>query len=188
MALGAAWLATVRQAPDDFAVGLLVLFAFTLITVIDLEHRLILHMVSLPTALFLALVGGLDPARGWGKTLLGGAAGFASFLVLYLLGQAFARWMGQRRGQAIEEEPFGFGDVMLAGVIGLLVGWPGVWLALFVGIMLAGAFSALFLLGRIVRRRYTPFVPIPYGPFLAAGALLVYFGAPLLAARMIAAG
>jgi leader peptidase (prepilin peptidase)/N-methyltransferase len=75
---------------------------------------------------------------------------------------------------------------MLAGVIGLLVGWPGVWLALFAGIMLAGFFSAAFISTRMIRGRYTPFTPIPYGPFMVLGALMVYFGVPLLAAGLAA--
>jgi leader peptidase (prepilin peptidase)/N-methyltransferase len=154
----------------------LVTFLFLLIVVIDLEHRLIPHAITLPAAILIGAVGVLDPARGAVKTLAGGAAGFALVYLLYLLGGLFGRLISRLRGRALEEIPFGFGDVTLAGVIGLAVGWPGVIVALFIGILAAGLFSAAFLLIMLARRRYTAFIPIPYGPFLVLGAAIVYFG------------
>ncbi len=71
---------------------------------------------------------------------------------------------------------FGFGDVTLAGLIGLVVGWPAVVLALLVGILAAGVFSLGYLLVMLARRRYTAFTAIPYGPFLILGASLVFYG------------
>ena len=102
--------------------------------------------------------------------------GFGSFLLLYYLGQVFANFMARRRGEAIDEVAFGFGDVTLAGVVGLTVGWPGVIIALVLGILAAGFFSFIFILGMLIRRQYNPFMPIPYGPFLILGNLFVYFG------------
>jgi leader peptidase (prepilin peptidase)/N-methyltransferase len=155
---------------------LFVLFVFALITVIDIEHRLILHVVSGPAALVIGLMRSLDSNQGPTKTLLGGLAGFGSFLLLYFLGQLFAIGMSKLRGSEIEEVAFGFGDVTLAGLIGLTVGWTGVIVALVLGVLLAGVFSLLFIIARLFRRRYTPFMPIPYGPFLILGAMLVYYG------------
>jgi prepilin signal peptidase PulO-like enzyme (type II secretory pathway) len=151
-------------------------FVFLLIAVIDIEHRLIPHIVIFPAALALGLMQALDPARGPVKTLLGGLAGAGSFLLLYLLGEAFARLLARVRGRALDEVAFGFGDVTLAGLIGLVVGWPAVVLALLVGILAAGLFSLGYLLVMLTRRRYTAFTPIPYGPFLILGACLVYYG------------
>src|SRR3990172_2869136 len=62
--------------------------------------------------------------RGPVKVLLGGAAGFLILWLMYLLGLAFSRWMSRRRGTPLEEVAFGFGDVMLGGLIGLVVGRP----------------------------------------------------------------
>jgi prepilin signal peptidase PulO-like enzyme (type II secretory pathway) len=61
-------------------------------------------------------------------------------------------------------------------VIGLVVGWPGVVLALFIGVLVAGAFSLTVMLVQLARRRYSPYLPFPYGPFLVLGGLLVYLG------------
>ena len=156
--------------------ALLVGFTFLLITVIDLEHRLILHVVVLPAAIILGTIGILDPARGALKTLGGGLAGAGSFYLLFLLGEAFARAIARARQKPLDEVAFGFGDVTLAGLIGLIVGWPAVVLALLLGILTAGVFSLGHVLVMLLRRRYSAFTPIAYGPFLILGASLVYFG------------
>lgn len=176
LGIGAVVLAIGMPDPIPYLVHLLVLTIFILITVIDIEHRLILHIVSGPAALIIALIGILDPTRGLEKTLIGGLAGFGSFLLLYYLGQVFANFMSRQRGETIDEVAFGFGDVTLAGVIGLTVGWPGVIIALVLGILAAGFFSLIFIISMLIRRQYNPFMPIPYGPFLILGSLFVYFG------------
>ncbi|MGH2625045.1 MAG: prepilin peptidase [Anaerolineales bacterium] len=175
LAGGFLWLEA-GHAPGRALVSALVLSVFVLFAVIDIEHRLVLHVVSLPAAAVMALVGVLDPARGPAKTLLGGAAGAAIVFLMYLGGIGFSRLMARWRGEELEEVAFGFGDVTLAAVVGLVVGWPGVIPALVVGVLSAGAYSALFLLASLLRRRYVAFTPIPYGPFLILGALTVYFG------------
>ncbi len=178
--LGAAawttWLYAIDPAPGVFLPSLLLSMIFLLILITDFEHRLILHAVTLPAAILIGLIGVLDPSRGPSKTLVGGAVGFGAVLVLYLFGGLFGRLMGQMRGQSVDEVAFGFGDVTLAGVIGLAVGWPGVVLAVFIGILAGGLFSLAYLIAMLIRRRYQAFIPIPYSPFLILGALVVYLG------------
>jgi len=148
-----------------------------LVIVIDLEHRLILHVVTGPAAVAMALLGSLDASRGPVKTLTGGAVGFLVVLGLFLLGGLFARLIFRVRRQALDEVAFGFGDVTLAGVIGLAVGFPGIVVALTIGVLAGGVFSLGFLLFMIARGRYVAFMPIPYSPFLVLGALVVFVGA-----------
>ncbi len=69
---------------------------------------------------------------------------------------------------------------MLSGLIGLVVGWPRIVVALFVGIVVAGIFSLVFILVMLIRRRYTPLQALPYGPFLILGASLVYYAPDLV--------
>ncbi|NIM93703.1 MAG: hypothetical protein GTO18_08330 [Anaerolineales bacterium] len=161
--------------PLVFVIDLFVVFVYTLIIVTDIEHRLILHVVTFPSAIIIGLVGSLDLSKGPGKTLLGGLVGFGGFLLLYFMGGFFASLMGRLRGRPVEEIAFGFGDVTLAGLIGLTVGFPGVIVALVIGILLAGLFSLLYILSSLLLRRYNPFMPIPYGPFLVLGCLFIYF-------------
>lgn len=157
-----------------------ILSLYGLIAVIDIEHRLILHMVSIPTIVLIALLRGLDPAFGWSKTAWGGAAGLGFMLMFYFAGELFSRWMARRRGVPIDEVAFGFGDVLLGCAVGLDVGWPGVVIALFAGIFAAGLYSLALILVRVVRRDYKAFLAIPYGPFLIFGAVWLQYGGKTL--------
>jgi len=146
-----------------------------LIIVIDVEHKLILHVVTFPAAILFIVLGQLNPQMSLGRILLGGAVGFGLFLLLYLLGGIFARNVSGGQDRADDEIALGFGDVTLATIIGLAVGFPGVIEALLRGILAAGLFSIAYLIFMKMRRRYNAFTPIPYGPFLILGAWWVYF-------------
>ncbi len=142
-----------------------------LLFVIDLEHRLILHATTLP-AMALAILGSFFLERddySWRLALLGGATGFLLVWGMYLLGRLFARLVERMRGQKLQEVAFGFGDVMLTTFIGLVVGFPNVIFGLLAGVLLAGVGGAVFWLFKaVVRRDYSLFTAMPYGPFLIA--------------------
>jgi len=106
-----------------FAISLCLLVYFGIVTIIDIEHKLILNITSLVGA-FLGFGVGVY-LHGLVSTLLGGIAGFLAMLSLYLIGFGFMRIMGRWRGQKVEEEALGFGDVNLCGIIGLILGGPG---------------------------------------------------------------
>ncbi len=69
--------------------------------------------------------------------------------------------------------PMGYGDVKLAGVIGLYLGWLGIPVV-FAGILLGTILAALAAVGivvvRSVRRQPWRRTEIPYGPYLLLGA------------------
>lgn len=154
--------------------GILWLTLFGLIVVIDLEHRLILHPVSLTGAVLGIIFGSIN--HGFLNTILGGAAGFGIMLVFYMLGNLFIRLLSRTRGEEIDEVALGFGDVNLAGVIGLMLGWPGVIGGIFLAIILGGVVSGLFLVIQLFRKKYQAFQALPYGPFLILSVvLLLYF-------------
>jgi len=142
-------------------------FALVLVQVIffDFEHRLILDRVMFPSMVLAALVSlsplasmslGLWQQSWWVGIAMGVAAG-ALFLVLALAGQAI-----------FKAEALGFGDVKLAAFMGLLLGWPYTFTAVFYGVLIAGLVS----IGVIVWRRSMKGT-IAYGPYLAAGALIL---------------
>jgi leader peptidase (prepilin peptidase)/N-methyltransferase len=158
-----------------FLAAAVILTLFLLIAIIDIEHRLILWIVIYPSAVIVALLGMLSPERGVAKTLLGGAVGYGLIGGLYLLGKVFSRAAALWRGQPLEEVAFGRGDVNLAGVVGLAVGWSGILFALLVAIFSAGMFALGYLIVQRARGRYAAFTPIPYGPFLVLGGLILYF-------------
>lgn len=182
MAAGFAYLW--RWASEDWARFLaagVIVAIFVLITVIDIEHRLILWRIVWVSALILLVLGVISPERGWQKTLLGGAVGYGLVFGMYLMAELYSLASARLRGQPLEEIAFGGGDVNLAGLIGLAVGWSGVLFALFIGVAAAGAFSLGAVAVQLARRRYDPHMPFPYGPFLVLGALVMYLhGAQLV--------
>ena len=158
--------------------GVLWLTFFGLVAVIDLEHRLILHLVSLVGGLMAVIFGSFY--HGLLDTVLGGAAGFGGMLILYFFGGLFTRQLSRIRGEEIEEVALGFGDVNLAGIIGLLLGWPGVIAGLILGILIGGLGSGIFLIIKATTGSYRAFQALPYGPFLILGVVYLFYLAPYL--------
>jgi prepilin signal peptidase PulO-like enzyme (type II secretory pathway) len=140
-----------------------------LITVIDVEHRLILFVVIIPSCLFALLVALVSPEEGksFSDYLIGGAAGFAVFFLMFLGGVVFTVLS---RHQAVA---FGFGDVMLA-TLSLILGWRGLIPAIFITVFAGAAGALVYILGRMVmRQRYRWFTPLPYGPYIVMGTIVV---------------
>jgi leader peptidase (prepilin peptidase)/N-methyltransferase len=168
-------------------IALLVLYTlystlFVLILVIDLEHKLILNVVILP-AWAVALLGSFfHPQPNFTVlALLGFAVGFGLLYLIYLLGELFVKIMSRARGKPLHAVAFGFGDVRLGGLIGLVLGVPHVFQALFLAILLGGLGGMLYwFISALILRRYSLFTAIPYGPFLIIGALVyMFFGSSL---------
>jgi prepilin signal peptidase PulO-like enzyme (type II secretory pathway) len=170
----------IRPHPMGYALGMLLLTYFALVVVIDLEHRLILHPTSVVGAL-LALGIGLW-LHGPIPTLFGGLAGFAIMLGLYYLGVLFSKYRARRLQaagqQADGEEALGAGDVILAGVLGLVLGWPIIWFALLLGILLGGIVGIILLGALLLRGLYGKqalMVFMPYGPYFIVSAFFILF-------------
>lgn len=90
-----------------------------------------------------------------GRALLGGIALGGSFLLLALISP------GQLGG----------GDVKLAGLAGLVLGWLG-WPAVIAGVALSFVLAAVVSLGLLAARRVKLKSSISFGPFLLGGVLL----------------
>ena len=170
--------------------GMIVLLYFGIVTVIDLEHRLILHSTSIAGAVIALIAGVSLNSRinnnglllGAGMSLLGGVFGFGVMFLFYQLGALVSRYRArklQSAGQADdEEEALGGGDVFLLGVLGLMLGWPIIWDTLLLGILLGGFVSLIFVILLIMRKKYSSealMTFIPYGPYFIAGAFFKLF-------------
>jgi leader peptidase (prepilin peptidase)/N-methyltransferase len=138
------------------------LFILVLVQVIffDFEHRLILDRVIFP-AMVVALVVSLFGQPWWAGIAAGLGAGLL-FLLLALAGSAI-----------FKAEALGFGDVKLAAFMGLLLGPLPTIQALFYGVFMAGVVSV----GMIIWRRSMKGT-LAYGPYLAAGAVIVLYLLP----------
>lgn len=134
-------------------------FVLVLVQVIffDFEHRLILDRVMFPS-MVLALVASLFLQPWWAGIATGLGAG-----LLFLLLAVGGSWI-------FKADAMGFGDVKLVTFMGLLLGPLPTIYAIFYGVFLAG----LVGVGIIVWHRSLKGT-IAYGPYLAAGALIVLF-------------
>jgi leader peptidase (prepilin peptidase) / N-methyltransferase len=157
----------------DLWMSAIVLGFFAVVAVIDFEHRAILYQESVFGAVIGLALGFY--LHGIVLTILGGLAGFGIMLVLYYLGVLFGKLVAHLRKQDYSDAGLGFGDVTLAGVLGLMMGWPGITAGLILAILLAGMVSAVYLLIQIIAHRYKVFSSIPYAPFLVLGSAILLF-------------
>ena len=161
-----------------YAGGLVVFIYLTSVAVIDLEHRLILRPLSIAGVVLSVGTGLL--MQGWQSMLLGAVAGFIILFIFYMFGKWFVRFRARRLGaDAGGEEALGAGDITLAIILGLMVGWPLIWFDILLGVLLAGVVSLVIILRLVVSRRYGQkafMVFIPLGPgFILAAMLILYF-------------
>jgi leader peptidase (prepilin peptidase)/N-methyltransferase len=163
-----------------FPLAFILLVYLVVILVIDLEHRLILHPVSIVGAVLglgigIFLRGQNSITYGITSTLLGGAAGFGVMLVFYFIGELFVKRMAKTRGLSSNEVALGFGDVNLSGILGLLLGWQAIFACLFFAILAGGLVSLVIILGMLIAKKYKAFTAIPYAPFLILSAIYFLF-------------
>ncbi len=128
-----------------------------LVTVTDLEHRLIPNRAILPAIAVAAVASPIWFGPGWWLAFVGGAIGYGFFWLTVQLGE---RFLG--RGA------MGWGDVKLAAFVGLITGFPGIVTALVITIIAGGVISLVLLVTRLVNLRSG----IPYGPFICLGGFI----------------
>jgi leader peptidase (prepilin peptidase)/N-methyltransferase len=132
-----------------------------LLALIDLRHRLLPDRVVLPSVgigVLLLALGALGEGS-WstlGRALLGAVALFAVFLVLALISPA----------------SLGMGDVKLAALLGLYLGWLG-WSSVVLGAAAGFVVQALLALALLAGRRIGLKSELPFGPAMLVGAALV---------------
>lgn len=149
--------------PAWLAVSLLAAYVLIVVSVVDFETMMISDAFSL--ALFLLGLGGslFNPffAGSWaerlGSSVAGAAAGAGFIWGLALLGK-----------QLYKKEAVGEGDIFLMGGIGALCGWQGVASC----IVMASFFGSVYGVSLLLLKRADRMSHMPFGPFLALGALI----------------
>jgi len=133
--------------------------ALLLVLVIDWKHKDIYFSVIAIGSAF-ALIGSFFlPGVGLVSALIGAAVAGGFFLVAYILAKLIFPHI---------EEPLGAGDVLLALMMGLMLGFPNIVGALLIGPLIAGVAVGLLLVSR--RHKLGDF--IPYGVALCAATIL----------------
>jgi leader peptidase (prepilin peptidase)/N-methyltransferase len=147
---------------------------FVLITVIDIEHRLVLDVVMLPAFVIALLEVVLSNRLSLQNALVGFAVGQIVVMGFYVLGIIYLWIINAGRKEQVREVAFGFGDVTLATFCGLVVGYPRVVVMLVLMVVLGGLIALLYLLYRaIIVRDYKAHTPLPYGPSIVLAALVM---------------
>jgi leader peptidase (prepilin peptidase)/N-methyltransferase len=144
---------------------MLVCSIFICIFFIDLEHKIILDRFQI--ALLVLGVASIffDKDVSWGSHIIGGLAGF---VVFYLISWGFEITR--------HKEGLGGGDVKLAGVVGLLLGWERLLLGLLIATIPAAIILALLSRGKEGEER-----EFPFAPFLVIGfGISMLFGSGII--------
>ena len=133
------------------------------LSLIDLDHFLLPNRVLYPTGFIVAglllLPAVID--GNWAaylRAVEGGGAAFAVFFLIHI----------------ISPRGMGFGDVRLSFLLGMALGWLSwghVFLGLFLGFLLGAVVGASLIAFKLRSRKD----PVPFGPFMAAGAMVAIF-------------
>ena len=161
------------------ALALFYAAVFVVLTVIDLEHYLILNRIVYPATAIVLVVsiflpparfidsGGTDfsgaiaslPQAGILQALIGGAIGVALFALIIIVSRGGMGW----------------GDAKMAGLVGAMTGYL-VPLAILLAVVIGGLLAIGLLILRLKKRKEG----IPFGPFLALGGMItVLWGASI---------
>jgi len=142
--------------------GAMVFYAalFTIIFMVDLEKNVILNKVVYPAMVIAFVLSALQiqpelpqwPVEGIANVAMGGGVGFLFFFVLAVASRGGMGW----------------GDVKLAGLIGLATGFPMVLVAIVLGAVL-GAIVGVVLMA--IRKKGMK-SRIPFGPFLSVATMI----------------
>ncbi|HXA27180.1 MAG TPA: A24 family peptidase [Candidatus Angelobacter sp.] len=156
-------------AHDDPGLGLAIHLFWVVVLVhilaFDIKHRLILNRITFPAIAVALALAQWSPGLTFLRALFGAVVVWLFFMVQSLL------FGGRAIGQ---------GDAKLGALVGALTGLGldsnhlGALYAVIAAVLLAGAVAIVLLVTRIRGLKD----PIPYGPFLCAGAALIMFHGP----------
>src|SRR5207245_2735774 len=143
-------------------VYLLLWSSLIVISFIDLDHMIIPDRITLPGIALGLVAGTLLLPRWWdsvvGLLVGGGILYFMAWISPYLFGK----------------EGMGGGDIKLLAMIGAFLGWQQVLLTVIVGGLLGSVLGVGLIAARVISRRDY----IPFGPFLALGAVVAMLFGP----------
>jgi leader peptidase (prepilin peptidase)/N-methyltransferase len=128
--------------------------AMLVLLVIDLQHRILPNVITLP-GIVAGFAFSLVSPPGWVSSLAGIVAGGG---VLLLLSEAYYRVRG--------EEGLGMGDVKMLAMIGAFLGWQ----LMLVTLVLSSCLGSVVGLSLIALKKGDMKYALPFGSFLAIGA------------------
>jgi leader peptidase (prepilin peptidase)/N-methyltransferase len=153
-----------------FSIVALIYFAFIasllVITFIDLDHRIIPDVITLPGIPIFCGASFAHPAISFTESLLGILAGGGSLFLVAWIYHLLTR-----------KEGMGGGDIKLLAMMGALIGWKGVAFTIFVSSLV----GTLVGLAVMLQSRKGTKLAVPFGPFLSIGSILyIFYGTQLI--------
>lgn len=140
----------------EFFLSLLLAWSLIAIFFIDLEHQIIPDKIVLPLCLIFFIYYLVTGYRLLVTNYLPSAVvSLLLFLLLFLI----------TKGKGM-----GFGDVKLAFLMGLVLGFPKVIVAFYIAFLTGALLGIILILGK--KAKFGK--PIPFGPFLVFGTILSY--------------
>jgi leader peptidase (prepilin peptidase)/N-methyltransferase len=162
----------VVTGPSTFVVATPAFVAFlylaaisVVLALIDIDVRKLPNAIVLPSYVVAAVLFLIESiiSDEYGALIRAGVGMAALFLFYFALAFAIPGGMG-------------FGDVKLAGLLGIYLGWLG-WGNLIVGAFAAFLFGGLFSIGLLIFRKAGRKSKIPFGPWMLLGAWIgILFG------------
>ena len=140
--------------------------ALLIVTFIDIDHRIIPNVITLPGIPICFAASFALPTITYKEALLGILIGGGSlFLVAWIY------------SLITKKEGMGGGDIKLLAMMGAIVGWQGVLFTIFV----ASLVGTLAGLAAMLQSRKGMKLAVPFGPFLSIGSITyAFFGTPLI--------
>ena len=139
--------------------------ALIVVTFIDFDHQIIPDVISLPGIPLGFFCSFFIPWVGWLDSLLGILAGGGSLYLVAYIYEALTK-----------KEGMGGGDIKLLAMIGAFLGWK----AILPVILLSSLLGTLVGIPLMLMQKADGKLALPFGPFLAVGALTTLFYGPEL--------
>lgn len=130
------------------------------VTFIDLSHRIIPDLITLPGMVLGVITASTILPPGTIDSIVGLFLGGGLFYLVAVLSLAI-----------LKKEGMGGGDIKLIAMIGAFLGWKGMLLTIFLAACSGSVIGILLILIQGRNRAE----PIPFGPFLALGAVISLF-------------
>jgi leader peptidase (prepilin peptidase) / N-methyltransferase len=137
-------------------VRLVLAWAMIALFVIDYQHQILPNVITIP-GIVVGILANILAGPGWIASVVGAVVGAGS---LYAIAEIYYR--------VRHEEGLGMGDVKMLGMIGAFLGWKLVLLTLVISSFLGSIVGVFVLVSRKESLKYA----MPFGTFLAVGALV----------------
>ncbi|MBB2480639.1 prepilin peptidase [Bacillus sp. APMAM] len=135
--------------------ALLLLSLIVIITVSDLIYMIIPDKILLIFTVIFIILKIMFPSEPWWDPIVGAVFGFALLFLIAILSKG----------------AMGGGDIKLFFVLGIILGLKYTFLTFLIATFLGAVFGILMMIARKYKKRK----PIPFGPFIGAGAILSFF-------------